>query len=166
MLAAAVWAATVAGVAAAANPATPVLDGRVTDTVALLPVERKAALAQTLADYERETTHQIAVLIVDTLAGEPIDAYARRVANAWGLGRRDMNNGILVVVAVADRAARIQLGYGFERYISDAQSAEILRVHMIPAFRRNEYAQGLELGIRELMRQGRELKPPRKPWWG
>jgi len=165
VLLAVLWATLVAHAAGAAITPVPALAGRVTDLVSVLSAEEKAALTKTLADYERETTHQVAVLIVDALAGESIDAYARRVANAWRLGRRDMNNGILVVLAVGDRVARIELGYGFEPYISNAQSAEVLRVHMIPAFQRKEYANGIELGVRELMRLGRALQPPRKPWW-
>ena len=143
---------------------TPRLADRVTDLAKVLSADEKAALTAMLAGYEKETTHQLAVLTIPTLSGESIDAYAMRVANAWGLGRKGVDNGMRVVLAMAERQVRLQLGYGFERYISNAQAAEIIRTIMVPSFRRSEYAKGLEQGLNELMRQGRAfVAPPRAP---
>ena len=126
-----------------------------------MSVEENRHLTRILATYERETTHQIAVLTVASLSGESIEIFARRVANAWGLGRKGIDNGILVVLVPEERNVRIELGYGFERYISNPQASEIIQSRMIPEFRNKEYAKGLERGIQELMRQGRAFVPPR-----
>jgi len=143
---------------------TPRLAGRVTDLAQVLSADENAALTALLARYEKETTHQLAVLTIPTLSGESIDAYAMRVANTWGLGRKGVDNGMLVVLAMAERQVRIQLGYGFERYISNAQASQIIQTLMVPSFRRSEYAKGLDQGLEELMRQGRALvAPPRTP---
>lgn len=148
---------------AAAEPQTPRLAGRITDLAGILSSQESASLDRLLADYERETTHQLAVLTVPTLSGESIEAFSLRVTNAWGLGRKDVDNGILVVVAPVERKVRIELGLGFERYITNAQAGEIIRVQMAPRFRENEFAKGLDQGLRELMRQGRAfVAPPRR----
>ena len=129
--------------------------GRVTDQAAVLSAEDNLLLEQMLANYERETTHQVGVLTVPTLAGEPIEAFSLRTAKAWALGRKGISNGILVVLATTERKVRIELGVGFERYISNAKANEIIRTQMLPAFREKEYSKGLEQGLRELMKQGR-----------
>lgn len=151
--------------AVAAAPAsgadTPALVGRVTDLAAVLSSGERSALTQMLASYEQETTHQIAILTMPSLSGETIEAFAHRVANAWGLGRKDVNNGILIVLAMQERRVRIQLGLGFERYISNARAAQIID-RMTPSLRRGEYAKGLETAARELMQDGRAfVAPPR-----
>ena len=142
---------------------TPQMLGRVTDLAAVLSAEESRQLVGILATYERETTHQIAVLTVASLSGESIESFSRRVATAWGLGRKHIDNGILVVLVPAERKVRIELGSGFERYISNAQAGEIIRSHMTPEFRNSQYGKGLERGIQELMRQGRAFVPPQSP---
>ncbi|MEO8752009.1 MAG: TPM domain-containing protein [Casimicrobiaceae bacterium] len=152
------------GPARAAGP-TPTHTGWVTDLAGVLTPDERSALTTTLADYEAETTHQIVVLTVASLDGESIEALSLRTANAWKAGRKGVDNGILVVVAPADRKARIELGRGFERYISNAQAGDIIDRQMAPSFRRNEYGKGLDLGVRELMRQGRQFRAPKQAWW-
>ncbi len=134
---------------------TPALQGRVTDPAGILSRDDNRRIASSLAAYERETTHQIAVLIVNSLGGESIEDYARRVANEWGLGRKGINNGMLIVLVPAEKKARIELGRGFERYISNEVAGDILRTRMLPEFAKPDFPRGLERGLEELMRLGR-----------
>lgn len=135
--------------------------GRVTDLVNVLSTKDNLHLTQTLSQYEHETTHQIAVLIVPSLSGESIDSFSLRTANAWGLGRKGIDNGILVVLAPNQRKVRIELGRGFERYISNSKAQEIINKQMLPAFRHQQYSRGLELGLQQLMQEGRNFHAPR-----
>jgi uncharacterized membrane protein YgcG len=144
-----------------ARSQVPDLAGRITDSAAILSAQDKTRLAQMLDDYERETTHQIAVLIVPSLSGESIDAFSLRVANAWSLGRKGVDNGILVVLAPNDRKVRIELGRGFKRYISDTQAQEIIDTQMLPALRQQEYFRALQSGLRQLMQEGRAFVAPK-----
>ncbi|HEY2684104.1 MAG TPA: TPM domain-containing protein [Steroidobacteraceae bacterium] len=98
------------GVACRAD--TPKFTARVNDYAQVLQPDVKKQLESSLARYEKETTHQIVILTVPSLKGEPIEAYSLRVLNAWGLGRRGIDNGVLVTLAPSDRRARIELGVG------------------------------------------------------
>jgi uncharacterized protein len=147
----------------AAQTQTPEPTGRVTDLAAVLSAEDNLLLVQMLAGYERETTHQIAILTVPSLSGESIEVFSLRAAKAWALGRKGVSNGILIVLAPTEHRVRIELGRGFERYISNTQAGEIIQTQMLPAFRENEYSKGLERGLQELMKQGRALVVPKQP---
>lgn len=136
---------------------TPRLEGRVTDLADVLSPQQRERLATILASYEKETSHQIAVLIVPTLSGESIESFSLRVSNAWGIGHRGIDNGILIALAMKERRVRIALGYGFERHISDDRAKEIIDTLMVPAFRKRDYAGGLEAGINALIVDGRRF---------
>lgn len=154
-------AGTPAASSASARP-VPVLESRVNDLTGTLAPPARQHLEKLLADYEAETTHQIAVLLVPDLGGEPIEAFSLRVANAWALGRQGVDNGILVTLSMAERAVRIELGYGMNRYISNEAAAAIIDQRMLPAFRQGDFAGGLEAGLNDLMNQGRAfVAPPR-----
>jgi hypothetical protein len=88
----------------------PTLRGRVDDYAGLLQPQVREQLESRLARYEQETTHQIAILTVPSLHGESIEAFSRRVANTWALGRKGLDNGVLVTVAPTERSVRIELG--------------------------------------------------------
>ena len=140
---------------------TPEPAGRVTDQAAVLSAKDNQHLSQMLAGYERETTHQLAVLTVSSLSGESIEAFSLRVAKSWALGRKGVDNGILIVLAPTERKVRIELGRGFERYISNSRAEEIVGSQMLPAFRHQEYSKGLQRGIQQLMTEGRALVAPK-----
>lgn len=133
----------------------PTLTGRVVDPSALLTRVQTADMIASLEAYETETTHQIAVLITPSLDGESVDTYSLRVARAWALGHRGVDNGMLVVLAPNEKRVRIQLGRGFEPFIADARAVDIIREHMLPHFKQGRYAAGLQDGLAELMRDGR-----------
>ncbi|MEO7050834.1 MAG: TPM domain-containing protein [Rhodanobacter sp.] len=145
----------------AARDQTPQPSGPVTDLAQVLSAPDALRIARLLLSYQRETSHQIAVLTTPSLGGEPIEVYSRRMAKAWGLGQAGVDNGILIVLAPQDRRVRIELGRGFERYVSNARAAEIVAQDMQPFFKERDYAQGLEHGIRQLMDDGRHFVVPR-----
>lgn len=145
---------------AAEYTSIPTLQGRVTDLANVLSVQDRERLSNILAAYEQETRHQVAVLIVPALSGESIESFSLRVANTWKLGDKGVNNGILVTLAITDRKTRVELGLGMEPYISNATVASIIRRAMIPAFRRGDYAGGLDAGLIELMKEGRKFIVP------
>lgn len=136
-------------------PATQINVGRVNDDASVLSVQEKEHITKLLADYEHETSHQLAVVTVKSLAGESIESFSLRTATHRGLGLKGIDNGILVVVAPNDRKARIELGRGFEEYISDSRAQEIITTQMLPAFRQQQYAAGIERGLTALMSDGR-----------
>ena len=135
----------------------PTHTGHVTDTANVLKAEDRERIEKALAQYERETFHQIAVLTIPTLAGEPIESYSLRVANAWKLGHKGIDDGMLITIAMNDRIVRIELGLGMEKYISNDDANTVVEEHMIPAFGRGDYTRGIQAGVIELMRLGRRF---------
>lgn len=135
--------------------------GPVTDLAQVLLTLDAERIARSLRSYQQETGHQIAVLTTPSLGGESIEVYSLRIAKAWGLGQKGVDNGILIVLAPKDRRVRIELGRGFERYITNARAAEIVAQDMLPFFKERDYAQGLEHGIQKLMDDGRHFVVPK-----
>jgi uncharacterized protein len=133
----------------------PALQGRVNDLAGALDAAAAARLEQSLAEFEAETSHQIAVLTVPSLEGEPIEPFALRVAEAWRLGHEGADNGILVLVAPRDRRARIEVGYGLEGAVPDAIAKRVLEDVMFPHFRRGDFGAGIEAGVGALMQAAR-----------
>jgi uncharacterized protein len=125
----------------------PSLQGRINDHAGLLSSRQAGELAAKLKAYEEETTNQIVILTVPSLEGEGIEEYSIRVARDWGLGREKRNNGVLLLIAKQERAVRIEVGYGLEGALTDAQSSAIIRNIIAPAFREGDYLKGIEKGI-------------------
>jgi len=140
-----------AGGARAAD--VPSLTGRVVDNAEILKPETRRVLAAQLEAHERETTDQVAVLTVATLDGENIEDYANRVFRAWGLGRRDRNNGVLVVIVPSERAMRIEVGYGLEGRLTDLAAGRIIRNVMTPHFRSGDFDRGVSAGVAAVLGQ-------------
>lgn len=152
------------GVGAQAELAVPPLQGRVMDLAGRLGAEQRAQLEQRLAQFEHERGAQIAVLIVETTEGEPIEGYALRVAEAWKLGRRGVDDGALVVLAIADRRLRIEVGYGLEGVLTDATSNRIIDEIMVPHLRTGDYYAALNAGVERIIAViGGEALPPPEP---
>src|SRR5712671_6333694 len=104
----------------------PPLTGRVVDQTGTLSGSYIAALTQTLKDLETRKGSQIAVLIVPTTEGEAIEQFSIRVAEAWKIGRKKIDDGALLVVAKNDRHLRIEVGYGLEGALTDATTRRII----------------------------------------
>lgn len=133
----------------------PPLRGHVNDLAGALPPERAASLEQELVRFEAETSHQIVLLTVPSLEGEPIESYAMRVAEAWKPGRKGIDDGILIVIAPSDRMARVEVGYGLEGAVPDAVANRILQETMFPRFREGRLSEGIEAGVSALMQATR-----------
>lgn len=135
----------------------PTHTGHVNDTANILKAEERERIEKALAEYERETFHQIAVLTIPTLAGADIEAYSVRVYKAWKLGQNGIGDGILMTIAMNDRIVRIQPGPVMEKYISEDDASAVVEEHIIPAFKRGDYSRGVQAGVIEMMRLGRRL---------
>ena len=143
---------------AAAAPAVPALTGPVVDLAGLLDggsQRRLEALSRAAAAQEGGRGVQLQYLIVRTLDGEAIEDFSMRVAEAWRLGTREADNGVLVTVASEDRQVRIEVGQGLEGGLTDAQSSRITRNTIVPAFKVGRYGEGLyDAGVEALSALG------------
>ena len=140
----------------------PPLAARVTDRAQTLSPAEQQALEAKLADWEARTSNQLAVLIVPTTQPEPIEAYSIRVAEAWKLGRKGNDNGVLFLVAKNDRKMRIEAGYGLEGTLTDVTSRRIIAEDVAPLFREGKFAAGINAGvdrITKVVAEGRPLPP-------
>src|ERR1700730_7019291 len=148
--------------AAAADVAVPPLVGRVVDQTATLSSGDVASLQQALRDSEARKGSQIAVLIVPTTAPETIEQYSLRVAEAWKIGRKKIDDGALLVVAKDDRRLRIEVGYGLEGALTDVTSKRIIDEIITPSFRSGDFAGGISSGVDRIIRvvDGEPLPAP------
>ena len=129
----------------------PVLTARVIDQTGTLQPAQRQALEDKLAAFEAQAGPQIVVLLVATTLPEDIAAYAQRVADAWKIGRREVGDGLLVVVATQDRRVRIEVAKALEGAIPDLAARQIIDRSLRPAFRAGDYAGGLNAALDELM---------------
>ena len=142
----------------------PPLTHRVTDLTATLDAQQNQALESRLADFEAKKGAQLAVLIVPTTEPEAIEQFGIRVAEAWKLGRKGVDDGALLLVAKDDRTLRIEVGYGLEGALNDATANRIIDEIIVPRFKRGEFYAGIESGLTAMMRviEGEPLPQPRR----
>lgn len=131
--------------------AVPSLTARVTDLTGTLSTAEKAALDRRLADLETRKGSQIAILIVPTVQPEAIEQFSMRVAESWQLGRKGVDDGILLLLAKNDREVRIEVGYGLEGAIPDATANRVIDEFILPRFRESDYAGGITAGVDRLI---------------
>jgi uncharacterized protein len=147
--------------------AVPQLTGRVVDQTGTLSSSDIAQLTQTLADLERRKGSQIAVLIVPTTDGEAIEQFSLRVAEAWKIGRKKVDDGALLVIAKNDRHLRVEVGYGLEGALTDVTAKRIIDEVITPKFRSGDFAGGISAGINRMIGliNGEKLPAPAPPHW-
>jgi uncharacterized protein len=148
--------------AAMADVAVPTLSGRVVDQTGTLSSGDVASLTQTLKDFQTRKGSQIAVLIVPTTEPETIEQYSIRVAEAWKIGRKKVDDGALLVIAKNDRKLRIEVGYGLEGALTDVTSRRIIDEEIAPKFKAGDFAGGVAAGIDRMIRviDGEPLPAP------
>jgi uncharacterized protein len=148
---------------AAAQIAVPPLKARVTDLTATLSVEQQQALEQTLAEFEGRKGSQIALLMVPSTQPETVEQYGVRVEEAWKLGRKGVDDGVLLLVAKDDRKLRIEVGYGLEGVLPDATAKRIIEEDITPRFKQGDYYGGVRAGTDRIMKviEGEPLPSPR-----
>ena len=129
----------------------PALSARVIDQTATLAAPERAALEAKLAAFEAEAGPQIVVLMVPSTAPEDITGYAQRIADTWKIGRRQVGDGVLLVVAKDDRRVRIEVAKALEGAIPDLAARQVIDRAITPAFRAGDYARGLDQALDQLM---------------
>lgn len=129
----------------------PALTGRVVDDAHILSPGTIQSLTGSLADYEARTTNQVVVVTVKTLQGVPIENYGYQLGRAWGIGQKDKNNGVILLVAPKERKVRIEVGYGLEGELTDAMSSTIIQGVILPNFRSGHIEQGIIQGTDALL---------------
>jgi uncharacterized protein len=151
-----------AGMRAHADEPVPTLTARVTDETGTLSEAQKTALEETLRDFEAKKGAQIVVLLVPTTSPETIEQYAIRVVEQWKIGRKQVDDGVLLIVAKNDRTLRIEVGYGLEGVLTDATSRRIIDETIVPRFRQGDFYGGIFAGVENIMRvvSGEPLPAP------
>lgn len=131
--------------------AIPALSGHVVDQIHLLSPAEQTQLDQTLTDYAQRTGSQIALLLIASTAPEAIEQYSIRVAEAWKLGRKNVDDGVILLVAKDNPKSlhrlRIEAGRGVQGSLTDLQSKRILQEVIAPYFQRNDFNGGLTAGV-------------------
>ena len=127
--------------------AVPRLATHVTDRTATLAPDQRSRLETKLADFERQKGVQIALLIVPTVSPETVEQYALRVVESWKLGRKGVDDGVLLLVAKDDRKLRIEVGYGLEGALNDATAKRIISETITPRFKQGDYFGGVDAGL-------------------
>lgn len=125
----------------------PYLSGRVNDYAGILSDSTRNMIAEKLKEHELRTTNQIVVLTIKSLEGETIEDFAYKVFNDWKLGRKDKDNGILIVIVPDERRMRIEVGYGLEGTLPDVLAGRIIQNIMAPGFRKGDYDSGITNGV-------------------
>jgi len=144
--------------ALAAGPANavtypPAPTSPVFDQANILPPADEAALDAKLREYSARTGRSIVVATVNSLEGEPIEMYAVKLFEKWGIGGKESDQGLLLLVAPNERKVRIEVGYGLHQYVTDALSGRIIRGEIAPRFQAGDMAGGIIAGVDALINQ-------------
>ena len=144
------------------------LESRVTDLTGTLTAAEQSQIEQTLAAFEQRKGTQIAVLLVKTTQPEEIEQYSIRVVEAWKLGRKKSDDGALLLLAIDDHRARIEVGYGLEGSLTDVMAHRIIDDTMRPLLKQGQYAAAISAGVAQIIRiaDGEQLPPPDTHWQG
>lgn len=159
------WLAAALPVRAQDVQPVPPLSARVIDQTATLQPAQREALERKLADFEAQAGPQIVVVLVPTTAPEDIASYTQRLGDAWKIGRRDVGDGLLFVVAKNDRRVWIAPAKALEGAVPDLAARQIIERVVTPAFRNGDFAGGLNAGVDQLMARirGEHLPAPSAP---
>ena len=130
-------------------------DGWITDYANILSQADKSRLSASLEVYEKETCHQVLVLIVPSLAGESISALSQRTATAWDIGQPGFGNGILLTIAMQEGSMRLETASAFDWFVEQGTTDKILKEVMVPYFREKRYTEGIEQGLAAIMQAAR-----------
>ena len=142
----------------------PKLSSRVTDVTNTLSAEQAQALESKLAAFEAKKGSQIAVLIVPTTQPEDIAEFAIKVVDLWGIGRKGIDDGLILIIAKNDRKIRVEVNYGLEGVIPDAIAKRIGTETIAPYFKNNDYYGGINAGVDQIIGliEGEQLPAPKQ----
>lgn len=134
----------------ASEVALPTLTERVTDLTGTLSPDERASLTASLTALEKDKGAQVAIVMLPTTQPEAIEQFSIRLADAWKIGRKGVDDGVIIIVAKNDRKMRIEVGYGLEGAIPDAIAKRIVAEQMGPRFREGDFAGGLKAAVATL----------------
>jgi uncharacterized protein len=137
-------------VPATAAPTFPALSGRVVDDADLLNPGDELALTQELEALEDKSTDQLVVVTLPSLQGYTIEDFGYQLGRHWGIGTKELDNGVLLIVAPNERKVRIEVGYGLEPILTDALTRIIIDNAILPRFRSGDFAGGIKDGVRDI----------------
>ena len=121
----------------------PKLTGRVVDNAGLISSAVEKNLVAKLAGYEQSTTNQVVIVTLKSLQGYTIEDFGYQLGRHWGIGLKEKNNGVLLIVAPKERKVRIEVGYGLEGTLTDAYSHNIIQTKILPLFKQKQFEQGI-----------------------
>lgn len=130
--------------------------GFVLDNAEMISEAVQTELETKLANYEKDTNHEIAVVTINSLDGDTIENFANLLFNDWGIGKKNADNGILFLIAKDDRKMRIEVGYGLEGAVTDIESKYILDRYVTPLFKADDFDGGITKGVDLIMQAGQE----------
>lgn len=125
----------------------PVLKGRVNDYASMISAGAEREIDQKLVSLEENGSTQVVVLTIDSLGGEPLEEFSIRVAEAWKIGQKGFDNGVLLLVAKKERKARIEVGYGLEGALTDLTAGRIVDNVIVPLFVKGRFDEGFVRGV-------------------
>ena len=138
----------------------PKLRDRVTDLAGVLTPDQVSSLDTKLKELETTDSTQVAVLIIPSLEGEPLEDYSMRVASEWKIGQKGRDNGAILLIAMKERRIRIEVGYGLEPTLTDARSSQIWRNEIVPRFRTGDFYGGIDAGVTAIIQTVRGVYQP------
>jgi len=128
----------------------PALKGRITDVTSTLSVKELANIEQILVVLDSYTTCELVVLIIPTTGSETIEEYSMRAAEKWKIGKKEKDNGVILLIAKNDRKVRIEVGYGLEGILTDASSIRIIDNYIVPEFKNGDFYGGIYSGVGQI----------------
>jgi uncharacterized protein len=139
-------------VPALATPTFPQLTGRVVDDAGILSESTRAELESMSVQEEKQTGNQIVVVTLKSLQGDEIEDYGYQLGRKWGIGQKSKSNGALLIIAPAEHKMRIEVGYGLEGQLTDAQTKLIIAEIITPAFKKGDYNGGVLAGMDAILK--------------
>jgi uncharacterized protein len=136
--------------ASLAAPTFPPMTGRVADEAHILSPQATAEITAKLNALEAKSSDQLVVFIAKSLQGYSIEDYGYQLGRVWGIGQKDLNNGVLLIVVPSEHKVRIEVGRRLEPQLTDAMSTLIIENTILPAFRRGDFAGGITKGVEDI----------------
>jgi uncharacterized protein len=130
----------------------PYLGGYVNDTAGMLSNSVIMELTNVLREHESKTSNQVVVLTIPSLEGESLEEFSMRVVETWKLGRKDRDNGVLLLIVRDDRKLRIEVGNGLEESLTDARANQIIRHEIVPRFKEGDFDGGVRAGVQAILK--------------
>lgn len=129
------------------------------DFAGMTSPEFRSKMEKRLVEFEKKTQVEIGVAIVDSLDGNSIEGYANDLFREWGIGKKEVNNGILFLIVKGEKKMRFEVGYALEPYLPDSTCKQILREKVTPQFKKGDYTAGIEAGVQAVINKIGEISP-------